>query len=126
MTLMRLTLSHQMIMYLLILLQDQAPCKGELTITECHAALSQMESCKSTCAVPGRSIFKNLFLLQDTIDFVQHKRLPPAIISLDKEKAFDRVNHNFLQRILEKFNLGPDFRRWVQVDLHGYHILSYQ
>ena len=43
------------------------------------------------------------------------KQLPAAIISLDQEKAFDRVNHNFLQRVLEKFNFGPDFRRWVRV-----------
>ena len=43
------------------------------------------------------------------------KQLPGAIISLDQEKAFDRVNHNFLQRVLEKFNFGPDFCHWVRV-----------
>ena len=187
--------------------EDQALCEGELTILECHAALSQMESGKSpgmdglpaefysrfwgllgrdlvetlnfsfregflsasqrqgilrllfkkddplslknwrpisllnldykiatkalsnrirkvlpnilsedqTCGVPGRSIFENLFLLRDTIEFAKHKQLPAAIISLDQEKAFDRVNHNFLQRVLERFNFGPDFRRWVKV-----------
>ena len=68
-----------------------------------------------TCGVPGRSIFENLFLLRDTIDFARLKHLPAAVISLDQEKAFDRVNHPFLQRVLEKFNFGPDFRRWVQV-----------
>ena len=68
-----------------------------------------------TCGVPGRSIFENLFLLRDTIEFAKHKQLPAAIISLDQEKAFDRVNNNFLQRVLERFNFGPDFRRWVKV-----------
>ena len=42
-----------------------------------------------TCGIPGRSIFENLFLLWDTIDFVWFKQLPAAVISLDQEKAFD-------------------------------------
>ena len=68
-----------------------------------------------TCGVPGRSIFKNLFLLRDTIDFARLKHLPTAVISLDQEKPFDRISHPFLQRVLKKFNFGPDFRRWVHV-----------
>jgi len=68
-----------------------------------------------TCGVPGCSIFENLFLLRDTIDFVRLKQLPAVVISLDQEKAFDRVNHTFLQRVLEKLNFAPDFRWWVRV-----------
>jgi len=77
-----------------------------------YAMFSDILSEDQTCGVPGRSVFENLFLLRDTI---KHKQLPAAIISLDQEKAFDRVNHSFLQRVLEKFNFGPDFRRWVRV-----------
>ena len=65
-----------------------------------------------TCGIPDRSIYENLFLLWDTIDYVQHKHLSAAIISLDQEKAFDRVNHEFLHRV---FNFGPYFGRWVNV-----------
>ena len=36
-----------------------------------------------TCVVPGRSIFENLFLLRDTIDFAGHKQLSAAVVSLD-------------------------------------------
>jgi len=68
-----------------------------------------------TCGVPGRNIFENLFLLRDTIDYARLKHLPAAVIGLDQEKAFDRVNHSFLQRVLAKFNFGPDFCRWVRV-----------
>ena len=62
-----------------------------------------------TCGIPDRSIYENLFLLRDTIDYVKHKELSAAIISLDQEKAFDRVNHGFLQRVLTRFNFGPHF-----------------
>ena len=66
-----------------------------------------------TCSIPDRSIYENLFLLQDTIDYVQHKHLSAAIISLDQEKAFDRVNHKFLHRVLTRFNFRSP--RWVNV-----------
>ena len=71
-----------------------------------------------TCGIPDRSIYENLFLLRDTIDYVKHKELSAAMISLDQEKAFDRVNHGFLQRVLTRSNFGPHFRRWVDVVYH--------
>ena len=80
--------------------------------------ISRVLSEDQTCGVPGRTIFENLMLIRDTISYVQHKQLSAAIISLDQEKAFDRVNHSFLQCVLERFNFGPDFRRWVSVVYH--------
>ena len=47
-----------------------------------------------TCGVPGRSIVSNLYLIRDLIEYCSAKNLPLAIISLDQEKAFDRVNWN--------------------------------
>jgi len=68
-----------------------------------------------TCSILDRSIFENLFLISNTIDYVNHKQLLAAVISLDQEKAFDRVNHGFLQRVLAKFNFGPGFRQWINI-----------
>ena len=64
---------------------------------------------------PQSQDFRKLFLIRDTIDYVSHTGLSAAIISLDQEKAFDQVNHGFLQRVLERFNFGPHFRRWVTI-----------
>ena len=68
-----------------------------------------------TCGVPGRSIVSNLNLIRDLIEYCNAKNLPLAIISLDQEKAFDRVNWNFLERVLQKMNFGPEFRQWIRV-----------
>ena len=68
-----------------------------------------------TCGVPGRSIFSNLYLIRDLIEYCSAKNLPLAIIGLDQEKAFDRVNWNFLDRVLQKMNFGPEFRQWIRV-----------
>ena len=72
-----------------------------------------------TCGVPGRSIFSNLYLIRDLIEYCTAKNLPLAIISLDQEKAFDRVNWNFLDRVLQKMNFGPEFRQWIRVIYSG-------
>ena len=68
-----------------------------------------------TCGVPGRSIFSNLNLVRDLIDYCNSKNLPLTIINLDKEKAFDSVNWNFLDRVLQRMNFEPEFRQWIRV-----------
>ena len=37
-----------------------------------------------------------------------------AFIFLDQEKAFDRVNHDFLFRTMEAFGIGEGFIQWVR------------
>jgi len=80
-----------------------------------HKVLPNILSEDQTCGIRGHSIFETLFFLWDTIEFVQLKQLPAAVISLDQEKAFDWVNHIFIQCVLKKFNFGPNFPRWVRV-----------
>ena len=45
-----------------------------------------------TCSVPGRYIGENVALLRDVAHYVNELNLPAAILSLDQEKAFDRVD----------------------------------
>ena len=59
-----------------------------------------------TCSVPGRSIFENLMMARDSIDYCQEKKLPLALIKIDQEKAFDGVNWDFLLKVLERRNFG--------------------
>ena len=67
-----------------------------------------------TCGIPTRSIFSNLRLYRNIIAHAQEKRLKAFLISLDQEKAFDRVNHEFLFRIMQKFNFGESFIDWIK------------
>ena len=66
-----------------------------------------------TCSVPGRSISSNLALLRDTLDFIERTGETGVLISLDQEKAFDRVNRSFLMNLLEHFGFGPSFCSWI-------------
>ncbi len=49
-----------------------------------------------TYCVPNRSIFDNIYLIRDILDISRSLGLNIGLISLDQEKAFDRVEHNYL------------------------------
>ena len=68
-----------------------------------------------TCGVVGRSIFSNLQLIRDTLDMIDKTDEPGILVTLDQEKAFDRVDHEFLMRTLAKFGFGPSFCHWVSI-----------
>ena len=63
--------------------------------------------------IPGRSIFSNLSLLRDTLAFIERTRESGILLSLDQEKAFDRVDSSFLLNLIEHFGFGPWFRACI-------------
>ena len=68
-----------------------------------------------TCAVPGRSIIDNCHLIRNIIDYAGLKQIRTLILSLDLEKAFDKVSHGYLLSILKSFGFGPDFIQWISL-----------
>lgn len=59
--------------------------------------------------IPGCSTFDGLFLMRDMMDLIKMYRLDVGLISLDQEKAFDKVDHHYLFKMLADFRLGPFF-----------------
>ena len=45
-----------------------------------------------TCGVPGRFIGENVAFLRNVVDYATLSDVPVARLSLDQEKAFDRVD----------------------------------
>ncbi|CAM2119676.1 unnamed protein product [Caretta caretta] len=68
-----------------------------------------------TYTVPGRSIFDNLFLVRDLLELGRRDGLSFALLSLDQEKAFDRVDHGYLLSTLRAFGFGPQFVSFLRV-----------
>lgn len=72
-----------------------------------------------TCSVPGRSISNNTCLLRDVLDFIDQTNETGILVSLDQEKAFDRVHRGFLMALLKRLGFGPDFCRWIDTFYAG-------
>jgi hypothetical protein len=68
-----------------------------------------------TCGIPNRFSSEHVRLLQDVIDYSNHNNLGGALVSLDQEKALDRVDWPFMLRVLQKMNFGPSFCSWVKI-----------
>ena len=77
--------------------------------------IGSIVSYDQTCGIPGRTISENLMLMRELIEYADRADIPLAILSLDQEKAFDRVDWSFLQRILIKFGFGDSFRQWISL-----------
>ena len=72
-----------------------------------------------TCSVPGRTIYTNLSLLRDVLDYVSITQETGILLNLDQEKAFDRVDRAFLSNALAKFGFSPIFQQWVSTLYNG-------
>ena len=68
-----------------------------------------------TCGVPGRYIGENVALLRDVVYYCTSFDIPVAVLSLDQEKAFDRVDWDFLRSTLSTMGFGPSFISWVNL-----------
>ncbi|CAM5098065.1 unnamed protein product [Natator depressus] len=67
-----------------------------------------------TYTVPGCTIFDNLYLVQDLLEPGCRDGLSFALLSLDQEKAFDRMDHGYLLGTLRVFGFGPQFAGFLQ------------
>ena len=65
--------------------------------------------------VKGRKIEEGARLIQDIITYTEKEDLGGAIIFLDQKKAFDRVEHEWIWAVLEKFGFGRNFIEWMKI-----------
>ena len=70
---------------------------------------------EQNCSVPRRTIFNNLFLIRDTIKFSKEKNIKFYLLQIDQEKAFDKVDHDFLYKTMEKMGFWNTFIKFIQI-----------
>ncbi|KAI3376787.1 hypothetical protein L3Q82_000387 [Scortum barcoo] len=78
-------------------------------------AMEQVIHQDQTYCVPGRSMVDNIYLIRDVLEVSSSLGMDTGLISLDQEKAFDRVEHNFLWKVMEKFGFSAGFVAMIKV-----------
>ncbi|CAM2103397.1 unnamed protein product [Caretta caretta] len=84
--------------------------KGHLTAAGVHAG-----GHGPPYTVPDWTIFDNLYLVRDLLELGCRDGLSFALLSLDQEKAFNRVDHGYLLGTLLAFSFGPQFVGFLRV-----------
>ena len=70
-----------------------------------------------TAYVANRFIGESARLISDILEMTQQFNINGFLVTVDIEKAFDSMDHNFLFAVLEKFGFGESFIQWIKVIL---------
>lgn len=88
---------------------------SKLLALRLESTLPSIISPDQTGFIKNRHSFFNLRRLFNTIYNPSTSAAPEALISLDAEKAFDRVEWGYLFHTLDKFGFGKKFITWVKL-----------
>ena len=80
-----------------------------------HKILHNIISHDQTGYMKKRYIGNNVRKVLDTIEYLNRTNNSGILLMLDFEKAFDTVEWPFLFKVLEKFNFGNQFIKWIKI-----------
>lgn len=82
--------------------------------TRLSQVLSQVIHSDQNYCIPNRSILDNISLVRDVLEVARLFGVNGGLISLDQEKAFDRVEHAYLREALEAFGFSQVFINMIE------------
>ena len=88
---------------------------SKLFASRLGVAMEHLVHRDQTYCVPGRSMVDNVHLIRVVLDISNSLGYSTGLISLDQEKAFDRVEHNFLWKVMGKFGFSAGFIAKIKV-----------
>ena len=77
--------------------------------------LPDLISSKQSAYVKNRHIGESGRLISDIIEITEIRNIEGFLVTMDIEKAFDSLGHNFLISTLEKYDFGQNFILWVKI-----------
>ena len=76
--------------------------------------LDQAISKEQTCGIPNCSIFSNLLTILELIYNSNTKNTQSYIVSIDQKKAFDKLDKEFLYKIMERLGYSKTFINFIK------------
>ena len=80
--------------------------------------LPDLISSQQTAYVKNRHIGESGRLISDIIEITEIRKIEGFLVTMDIEKAFDSLDHNFLISTLEKYGFGQNFILWIKILLN--------
>lgn len=77
--------------------------------------LPNIISSSQSCCILGKDIADTIASVRDVIDLAESEIIEGYILKVDQYKAFDRVDHNYMFKVLEKFGFGAKFINWIKI-----------
>ena len=65
--------------------------------------------------IKNRYIGENIRIIFDIMKYAEEEELEAYLAQIDFEKAFDSIEWPFLLKVLEHYNFGDNFRRWIKI-----------
>jgi exonuclease III len=62
----------------------------------------------------SRQIQEVILNLSETIDYCKRANIKGAVICVDQMKAFDSVDHGYMEKVFKFFGFGENFVRWLK------------
>ena len=87
----------------------------KILVAKIEPFLHKLVHTDQQCSITGRNIHNHNHLIRDIIQYTHDKNTQALILSLDQEKAFDRVAHKYLHKVLAANNLGQYFTTWIYI-----------
>ena len=83
--------------------------------TKLKTVLPTLVKSDQTAYVPGRFIGESCRLISDVIEVADKLNIEGWIVTMDIQKAFDSVDHDFLFCVLENAGFGEPFLNWIKI-----------
>ena len=80
--------------------------------------LPSIISSNQTAYVEKRCISESGRLISDIIEICEKENIPAYLVTMDLEKAFDSLDHDFLICVLKKIGFGDNFITWIKILLN--------
>ena len=76
--------------------------------------MNKLTPSSQKCGVKGRFISDILITIDSIIKNYENENKGAIIMTLDQEKAFDRINHKYLFAVLNKLGITGNFLIWIK------------
>lgn len=86
------------------------------------SVLSEFISPEQFGFLSGRQIHDALGIAQELLHNIKIKKMKAILLKMDLEKAYDRVNWNFLRLILIRIGIPPQVIRWIMACITSMNI----